>query len=429
MKIILKCFLVQLVLLPSISAYAQIGIGTTSPDTSSILDISSVNKGFLMPRLTTTERDNISLPATGLMVFNTTVNDGEINIGTPSVPRWIGTKRPQSPMVYSVTEGSTINTESTRDSMVTGMNLRCAEGTYIASFNGQHTGVAAQKFSSDQGVIDLVKIYDELIAFDNGSVQSHMVTFGSDEVLPPGVYDVPGAASIAGRLTLDGGGDSSSIFIIRCEGAFSAGANSNVILQGDAKPENIFWVATGSSSAMTVGEYSSVKGNLVSNAGAVTIAANANLEGRMFSKTGALSVGSNSVLTIPEGDSFLDLRSLSSFVMFSSNGAVTSDATSIVTGDVGNAVGAITLAGAHYGGQFPAGTEPIIGTEKTTYSIYQNGVEVPYSSRVVNSLSSVISLQAMITLTTTEHVDVRWKVESGEATLNHRNLTLIRSEN
>ncbi len=273
----------------------------------------------------------------------------------------------------------------------------------------------------------MVEIYDDLIAFPGGT--SHGVTFGSGEVLSPGVYDVPGATSIAGTLTLDGGGDSSAIFIIRGSGAFTAGANSTVILQGDAKAANIFWVATGSSSAMTVGEYSSVKGNLVSNAGAVTIAANSSLKGRMFSKTGALSVGSNSVLTIPSDDSFIDLRSLSSFVMFSTNGAVTSDATSIITGDVGNGLGALTLAGAHYGGQFPAGTEPIIGTEETTYSIYQNGVEIAFSSRVINSLSSVISLQAIITLTAEENVEVRWKVGAGEATLNHRNLTLIRSEN
>jgi hypothetical protein len=427
MKTILKYFLTQLVLLPSLSIYAQVGIGTTSPDTSSILDISSTSKGLLMPRLTTTERDNILLPASGLMIYNTTLNDGQLNIGTLSAPIWIGIKGPEKPMVYSVTEGGIVSTESTSDLLVTGMTMSCAEGSYIASFNGQHTGVASETFSSDQGVLDLVEIYDDLIALPGGT--PHAVTFGSGEVLSPGVYDVAGASSIAGTLTLDGGGDSTSIFIIRCSGAFSAAANSNVILQGDAEARNIFWISIGSSSAMTVSEYSSIKGTLVSNSGAITIAANASLKGRIFSKTGALSIGANSVLAVPAGDSPIDLRSLSSFVMFSTNGAVTSDVTSIVTGDVGNALGALTLAGAHYGQQFPAGTEPIIGTEATTYSIYQNGVEIAYSSRVINSLSTVISLQAMLTLTTQEEVEVRWKVGSGEATLDNRNLTLIRTEN
>ena len=115
--------------------------------------------------------------------------------------------------------------------------------------------------------------------------------------------------------------------------------------------------------------------------------------------------------------------------MFSTNGALTSDVTSIITGDVGNGLGDLTLAGAHYGNRYPAGTEPVTGTEMTTYSFYQNGVEIVNSSRIINSLSSVVSLQAMLTLTAQEDVEVRWKVGAGEATLDNRNLSLIRSEN
>ncbi|MFB0924050.1 MAG: hypothetical protein QMB65_02005, partial [Vicingaceae bacterium] len=72
MKIILKHFLIQLIILTSSNLFAQVGIGTTTPDTSSILDVSSTNKGLLIPRLTTTERDNITLPAKGLIIYNTT---------------------------------------------------------------------------------------------------------------------------------------------------------------------------------------------------------------------------------------------------------------------------------------------------------------------------------------------------------------------
>ncbi|MGZ9734167.1 ice-binding family protein [Flavobacterium sp. GNP002] len=53
---------------------AQVGIGTTNPEVSSILDIQSTNKGFLLPRLTTAQRDAISLPATGLLIYNTTTS-------------------------------------------------------------------------------------------------------------------------------------------------------------------------------------------------------------------------------------------------------------------------------------------------------------------------------------------------------------------
>ncbi|MBL0005777.1 MAG: hypothetical protein IPP25_00935 [Saprospiraceae bacterium] len=48
-----------------------VGIGTTDPDTSAILDLSSTNKGFLMPRMSTSQRDAIVSPAVGLQLFNT----------------------------------------------------------------------------------------------------------------------------------------------------------------------------------------------------------------------------------------------------------------------------------------------------------------------------------------------------------------------
>jgi uncharacterized protein (TIGR02145 family) len=58
--------------------YGQVGIGTTSPHSSARLQIdanSSTNaKGFLPPRMTTTERDGITSPATGLTIYNTTKN-------------------------------------------------------------------------------------------------------------------------------------------------------------------------------------------------------------------------------------------------------------------------------------------------------------------------------------------------------------------
>ena len=51
---------------------AQVGIGTTSPDASSMLEITSTSKGVLIPRMTSVQRTAISSPATGLLVFDTT---------------------------------------------------------------------------------------------------------------------------------------------------------------------------------------------------------------------------------------------------------------------------------------------------------------------------------------------------------------------
>lgn len=75
----------------TINAFSQnIAINTTGslPDTSAMLDVSSTVKGFLAPRVTTTQQNAIPLPATGLMVYNTTTNTLNVNVGTAAAPSW-----------------------------------------------------------------------------------------------------------------------------------------------------------------------------------------------------------------------------------------------------------------------------------------------------------------------------------------------------
>ena len=45
-----------------------------TPHSSAIMDVSSTTKGFLPPRMTTTEKNAIATPATGLQVHDTTLN-------------------------------------------------------------------------------------------------------------------------------------------------------------------------------------------------------------------------------------------------------------------------------------------------------------------------------------------------------------------
>jgi hypothetical protein len=55
-------------------AQNNVGIGTNTPNSSSILDLSATDKGFLVPRVTQTQRQAITSPATGLLVFDISVN-------------------------------------------------------------------------------------------------------------------------------------------------------------------------------------------------------------------------------------------------------------------------------------------------------------------------------------------------------------------
>jgi len=49
----------------------NVGVGTSSPNTTSILDLTSTTKGFLLPRMTTAQRNAIASPANGLQVYDT----------------------------------------------------------------------------------------------------------------------------------------------------------------------------------------------------------------------------------------------------------------------------------------------------------------------------------------------------------------------
>ena len=47
---------------------------TTSVNASAVLQADSTTQGFLPPRMTTTQKNAIASPATGLMVYDTTLN-------------------------------------------------------------------------------------------------------------------------------------------------------------------------------------------------------------------------------------------------------------------------------------------------------------------------------------------------------------------
>jgi len=74
MKQLLQVLVFTLLFMGSLQA--QVGIGTTSPDASSVLDVTSTEGGMLIPRMTQTERDNINSPATGLLIYQTDNSPG-----------------------------------------------------------------------------------------------------------------------------------------------------------------------------------------------------------------------------------------------------------------------------------------------------------------------------------------------------------------
>ncbi len=77
---------------------AQTVIGGDTIDVSAMLDVQGADKGVLLPRMTTAQRNAMPAPARGLLIFNNDENCIQINTGSPLVPVWkcLGEGLPQT---------------------------------------------------------------------------------------------------------------------------------------------------------------------------------------------------------------------------------------------------------------------------------------------------------------------------------------------
>lgn len=85
-----KLLLFTAALFWTLQSFAQTGVAINAsgnePDNSAMLDVSSTEKGILIPRMTSGQRTGISSPATGLLVFQT---DGSAGFYYYSGAQWI----------------------------------------------------------------------------------------------------------------------------------------------------------------------------------------------------------------------------------------------------------------------------------------------------------------------------------------------------
>ncbi|MEN9369658.1 MAG: hypothetical protein RI952_523 [Bacteroidota bacterium] len=90
---------------------AQVGIGTNSPSAKAALDVSSTSKGFLPPRLTYSEKNAITSPPAGLLLWCSNCGtNGELQVynGTEWVNMTGGTASFALPALANTTAASTI---------------------------------------------------------------------------------------------------------------------------------------------------------------------------------------------------------------------------------------------------------------------------------------------------------------------------------
>lgn len=420
---------------------AQVGIGTIEPNDSSILDLTTTDKGFLVPRMTTAQRDLIAAPAISLMIFNT--DQGDFNSYNGTILGW----QDFSTASKSVTATGEIATNATTDIAVPDMTVfPVMSGSYLVAFNSQYyntptyttTSVTTGTVGSAQAALDLEAAYQTLHAMPT-TRPTHIDAMGTGETLFSGVYAFGGAASIAGTLYLDAQDDPNAIFVFKIGGAFACGAITNVVLINGAKASNVFWVSEGPAS---VGASSTMVGTMISHAAAAAIAATCTFEGRLLTLSGAITFGP-AIAIIPSGVSPINLGAAANFALFTSSGDIANTASSTITGDIGTNSGTVTglETSTHNGKIYLPSTPPTLGTTITTttatpnnnpsvaeFSIYQNGNLNASSTKALTCNGSVLnlSLQAIATVGAGQPIEVRWKTNSEKISLGNRTLIIIK---
>lgn len=169
---------------------------------------------------------------------------------------------------------------------------------------------------------------------------------GNGQTLSTGTYAIGQSATLNNTLTLDGGGDSNSVFIFKIQGSFSSAANAQVILTNGALACNVFWKIEG---LVDLAANTLMKGTIIANNAAIILNTGVSLEGRALSTTGAITVSGVTVTTplgcntpILSGPIQPVMNSVACYAIFSGNGAVTNTGVSFLTGDVGTNAGLTT---------------------------------------------------------------------------------------
>jgi hypothetical protein len=162
-------------------------------------------------------------------------------------------------------------------------------GTITGSF---HAGDATAQTA--QG--DLTAAYNYAAAAPGGAVLTADI---GGQTLAPGVYKTTSAQpslAITGNLTLDGGGDSTAVWIFQIVSTLTTSdTNSQVILSNGANDHNVFWQV---GSSATLGTTTTFAGTIMAQA-SVSLNTGATLNGRALARTGAVTLLSNPVNVPP----------------------------------------------------------------------------------------------------------------------------------
>ena len=129
-------YILMITLMPTLLR-SQVVVGTGTPNGSALLEVQGTTGGVLFPRMTQTQRDAIASPATGLMVYNTTSNCLEVNVGTPTNVEWARVNCLPGTVTTLDCAGATVTGSLTSGQAASGVR---ASVPYTGGDGGAHSG-------------------------------------------------------------------------------------------------------------------------------------------------------------------------------------------------------------------------------------------------------------------------------------------------
>ncbi|MGU3374931.1 hypothetical protein [Chryseobacterium sp. M5A1_1a] len=324
----------------TISVYAQIGIGLSSPDRSAMLHVSSKDKGVLLPSIALTSiTDNVtvSFPADGLIVWN----NGSGNLQEAGFYYWFEAKWNK----LSNNTGKTINTNDNG----TGWNTM---GTNSGNYSGTNTTLSLGTNTMDDLIFKVNSSTAGRLGVDNS------VSFG--------------LGANAGQNGIAIGSSSSAFQGISIGSAASVSANDGLAI-GNKSTAGAFKSTAIGYNAQTSKNESTAIGNNASAGGFQSIALGYNAKTNTNNET---AVGYHSV-TNKENSTAVgsEANALGQYSTAVGYGATTSQANAVVLGNnnanVGIGTGAPnTSAKLDVNGQYKLGEKGSIQKNQITFEVW-----------------------------------------------------------
>ncbi|MFT5255537.1 MAG: hypothetical protein ACI9RL_000882 [Candidatus Paceibacteria bacterium] len=158
------------------TTYAQIGINNENPDASAALDITSTTGGLLTPRMTAAQRDAITTPSQGLIIFCTDCASGEGELQIKLSSAWknlpVGDVNDPPPAIGDTYQGGVVfYLDGSGGGLIAALS---DQSSGIQWYNGTDTTTGATDFAIGAGSSNT----DLIIASQGGAAGSYTYAAG-----------------------------------------------------------------------------------------------------------------------------------------------------------------------------------------------------------------------------------------------------------